>query len=327
MIRISVFLFFHFLSFIISPAFSAAQNITPANIHIKAGDEQTCNICHVFNEVLREGTSNICIECHKDTITIRGDNTLATHVLPMNRHVIKSPLPPGEYYYEIIEEEGRIYVEYRKNRLPLFGANSEKANMECATCHDPHNESGIPRMLRVDNSRGQLCEVCHNLTQLKLDSFDFTAYSKHARFEDVHIWPGSKCNICHVSSSPDEKSSSLVNIDQSRLCESCHKGTVTIQSGSIMKSDNDTMSNHPIKFSPLYFDPDKINHNILKEGTYFYVIGKKGKVPLFGKARESSVAECGTCHDPHGKSRLPKLHRIKNTGGEICLTCHIGIKS
>jgi predicted CXXCH cytochrome family protein len=94
-----------------------------------------------------------------------------------------------------------------------------------------------------------------------------------------------------------------------------------------MKSDNDTMSNHPIKFSPLDFDPDKSNHNILKEGTYFYVTGKKGKVPLFGKARESSVAECGTCHDPHGKSRLPKLHRIKNTGGEICLTCHIGIKS
>jgi hypothetical protein len=117
MIRISVFLFFHFLSFIISSAFSGAQNITPANIHIKAGDEQTCNICHVFNEVLREGTSNICIECHKDTITIRGDNTLATHVLPMNRHVIKSPLPPGEYYYEI-EKTGFLFLEQILKRQP-----------------------------------------------------------------------------------------------------------------------------------------------------------------------------------------------------------------
>ncbi len=62
------------------------------------------------------------------------------------------------------------------------------------------------------------------------------------------------------------------------------------------------MNNHPIKFSPLNFSPDRINHNIAKEGQYYYVLGITGKVPLFGETLESAVAGCGTCHEPHGKS-------------------------
>jgi predicted CXXCH cytochrome family protein len=140
---------------------------------------------------------------------------------------------------------------------------------------------------------------------------------------EVHSWPDSKCDICHTSSHPDADSASLIISDQSRLCESCHEGTVEILPNSKLKSRVEPMNNHPIKFSPLDFDPDKVNHTIIKEGKYFYVSGQTGKVPLFGDTKESAVAECSTCHDGHGKSRYPKLHSIDNSKSQICLVCHI----
>ncbi len=142
-------------------------------------------------------------------------------------------------------------------------------------------------------------------------------------FTDVHIWPGSKCDICHLSSGPSPESAALVNPDQSRLCESCHKGTVTILPSNRLKSEVVIMSNHPIKFSPLTFDPEKINHNIIMEKTRFYVSGVKGKVPIFGETRETAAAECTTCHDPHGKSGMRKLPRIDNSKNGLCLACHL----
>jgi len=146
--------------------------------------------------------------------------------------------------------------------------------------------------------------------------------SNNAGFYDVHIWPVSKCRICHLSSNPD-LDPALVTPDQSRLCESCHKGTVTILSSHRLQSDIVVMANHPIKFSPLTFDMKKINHNIVREGRYFYVSGDKGKVPLFGDTPETAVVECTTCHEPHGKLRLSKLPRVDNSKNAICLACHL----
>ncbi|MBI5056741.1 MAG: cytochrome c3 family protein [Nitrospirae bacterium] len=147
--------------------------------------------------------------------------------------------------------------------------------------------------------------------------------SKNAGSIDVHTWHVSKCSICHLASNPDLEPAALVIPDQSRLCESCHKDTVTILPSHRLQSDIVKMANHPIKFSPLNFDRKKINHNIVREGKFFYVSGDKGKVPLFGETPETAVAECATCHDPHGKSKLPKLARVDNSKNAICLACHL----
>jgi predicted CXXCH cytochrome family protein len=141
-------------------------------------------------------------------------------------------------------------------------------------------------------------------------------------FYDVHVWPDSKCSVCHTSSKPIPGFSQLINEDQSRLCESCHEGTVTIHSSNILMSEVVLMNNHPIKISPLEFDPEKLNHNIIRQGDVFYVSGESGKVPLYGDTKESAVLECGTCHDPHGRQKTQKLHRIDNSKSQLCLACH-----
>ncbi len=142
-------------------------------------------------------------------------------------------------------------------------------------------------------------------------------------FNDVHAWSSSKCIICHISSKPDAVSYALIDKDISRLCESCHEGTVTILPTSKLRSNIEVMNNHPIKYSLLDFDPKSINHNIIKEKGHYYVSTRGGKLPLFGKDRASVVAECATCHDPHGKAKKPKLLYINNNNSQVCVICHI----
>jgi predicted CXXCH cytochrome family protein len=85
------------------------------------------------------------------------------------------------------------------------------------------------------------------------------------------------------------------------------------------------LSNHPVQFSPLDFDADRINQNIIQKSGMFYVSGPGGDVRLFGATLESAVTECSSCHDPHGKSGLPLLHYTSNPKDDLCLICHINM--
>jgi len=83
------------------------------------------------------------------------------------------------------------------------------------------------------------------------------------------------------------------------------------------------LKNHPVKFSPLDFDAERINHNIVQRGREFYVSGPGGDVRLFGRSPETAVIECTSCHDPHGKSGLPALQYTDNPADDLCLICHL----
>jgi len=157
---------------------------------------------------------------------------------------------------------------------------------------------------------------------VSVSNADQTAINGYT-LNDIHVWPDSKCEACHSSTRPDSDSAQLIIDDVSRLCESCHKGKVTILPASKLRSTVEVMNNHPIKYSPLDFNREKISHNIVREGKSYYVSGQSGKLPLSGESRISAVTECTTCHEPHGKSRRPQLHRIDNAKGQLCLICHI----
>ena len=46
------------------------------------------------------------------------------------------------------------------NPLPLFGASTATATVECASCHNPHNNS-LGNFLRKSNAGSALCLTCH----------------------------------------------------------------------------------------------------------------------------------------------------------------------
>ena len=65
-------------------------------------------------------------------------------------HPIGVPYPARRAGYRpaaFVQAQGRM-------RLP-------DDRIECVTCHDPHNRSGVPKMLVMTNRRSALCLNCH----------------------------------------------------------------------------------------------------------------------------------------------------------------------
>jgi predicted CXXCH cytochrome family protein len=65
---------------------------------------------------------------------------------------------PGEFVTQAVT--GTKVTVGNTSPLPLFGTSTATATVECATCHDPHNNSrGL--FLRTSNAASGLCLTCH----------------------------------------------------------------------------------------------------------------------------------------------------------------------
>lgn len=116
----------------------------------------------------------------------------------------------------------------------------------------------------------------------------------------------------------------------SRLCLSCHDGTVAIDSyggatGTVKLTGTknlgtDLTLSHPIGVeyptSTRYNQPDPVTGQI--------------RDPVETPAGQSAVLEegkvqCGSCHYAHGsRAAYGMFLRVDNTGSALCMTCHIG---
>jgi predicted CXXCH cytochrome family protein len=114
----------------------------------------------------------------------------------------------------------------------------------------------------------------------------------------------------------------------SKLCLSCHDGTVAVDSfGSVMTGTEfmtgtallgtDLTDDHPISF---VYDTALANRDGGLHDPTTRASGLGGSVVddmLF-----NGQVQCASCHDPHGSSGVPKLLRISNAGSALCLICH-----
>lgn len=112
----------------------------------------------------------------------------------------------------------------------------------------------------------------------------------------------------------------------SRLCLSCHDGTVAVDSyatnignhyitGDALIS-TDLSNDHPIgiKWEHQGGNVSCFNcHDVTPGGDLF-----SSELPFYEDAR----IECMTCHEPHNKENIPGMLRISNTGSALCLHCH-----
>jgi predicted CXXCH cytochrome family protein len=108
----------------------------------------------------------------------------------------------------------------------------------------------------------------------------------------------------------------------SKLCMSCHDGTVAIGNFGTITSDNHLVTgksligtnlsnDHPIGFT---YDAALVSADPgLVSPTTVVTAG----LPLF-----SSKMECSTCHGVHDNTNAPFLRKT-NASSALCLTCHI----
>jgi predicted CXXCH cytochrome family protein len=116
-------------------------------------------------------------------------------------------------------------------------------------------------------------------------------------------------------------------LKESKICLSCHDGTVAMDSfgggsgGSYMGGstliDTNLKSMHPIG---LIFDTDLSGTD---QGLYDPATTPSG---LGGTIQQDMLRAdrlgCGSCHDVHNTSGIDPLLREDNNGSLLCLTCH-----
>jgi predicted CXXCH cytochrome family protein len=65
---------------------------------------------------------------------------------------------PSEYVTQVVS--GPKITVGTSNPLPLFGASAGTATVECASCHNAHNNS-LGNFLRKSNAGSAICTSCH----------------------------------------------------------------------------------------------------------------------------------------------------------------------
>ena len=177
---------------------------------------------------------------------------------------------------------------------------------------------------------GEICIACH------------TPHDAQAGVADAPLWNHDLSTATYsLYSSPTLNASAVGQpTGTSKLCLSCHDGTVALDNspGGVTISaraniGGDGLSNdHPISFdydNALFLadgalhDPD-VKQVTIGSGTDSKT-GSITDVMLIG-----GQVQCATCHDVHNKFTTPAvlpattnyLLRVANSGSNLCLTCH-----
>ena len=191
----------------------------------------------------------------------------------------------------------------------LFIVGTASAQSISGTAHDLRNEP---------NTGGEICIVCH------------TPHNADVSVAGAPLWNHEVTGtIFTLYSSPTFTGGPSVQpAGASRLCLSCHDGTVAIDAfggntgapantvGGLANLGTDLSNDHPISFTydAALATADGGVYNPTTQNS-----GLGGTIDedlLFGGSME-----CASCHDVHNDAIQPFL-RIDNAASAFCLTCH-----
>ena len=124
----------------------------------------------------------------------------------------------------------------------------------------------------------------------------------------------------------------------SKLCLSCHDGTVALSyyrtlpskgftSTTTMATINNGASNvgtdlrndHPLSFT---YDPALATADGKLYDPTQALTGTATNGTIDAELLENHQVQCTSCHDPHNNSGAPHMLVKSNTGSALCLTCH-----
>ena len=119
------------------------------------------------------GVSRLCLSCHDGTVALDsfGATPSSTEFLaPGDTAYLSSDLRndhPISFTYDdaLAGTDGELYLPSTATS-GLGGTIAAdmlfSGNLECASCHDVHNATGVPRLLLKSNAASALCLTCHN---------------------------------------------------------------------------------------------------------------------------------------------------------------------
>ncbi len=165
-------------------------------------------------------------------------------------------------------------------------------------------------------SQGQLCITCH------------TPHNSNTAVQSSPLWNREETTQMFIPYDSNTLDATVGQPDgSSRLCLSCHDGTIAIDSfggntginyiGNGEKIDADLNAEHPISF--VYNDAlAAIDGKLHMPSTQPSGLG--GTVR--GDLLRNDKLQCVSCHDIHNQYNNADLLIKSNMGSALCLTCH-----
>jgi predicted CXXCH cytochrome family protein len=283
------------------------------------------------------GSSKLCLSCHDGLLALetlkvppKGASPTALGVLT-GRTVVGTNLSrdhPISFVYDsaLAARRGDLIDP---NALPSTVRLDASHEVQCTSCHDPHEDSR-PNFLRMDTASGALCTSCHRMA----------AWGASSHATSTATWNGSgqnpfpssaaaastvasnACFACHRVHGAPHGPRLLAQSEDSGNCTVCHDGSVTSTAPA---------KNVAAEFTKPFHHP--IESNL---GTH-----DRGENPVLMGAAARHVS-CADCHNPHvsnvspgtapaASGRLKGVASVTMKGSvvpeptfeyEVCSKCH-----
>lgn len=118
-----------------------------------------------------DASSKLCLSCHDGTVAVDnfGDQSSGIHFISGNANLgtdLSGDHPISlTYDASLASADGGLYDP--TTTMSGMGGTIDQdlligAQVQCASCHDVHNGSGIEKLLRISNDASALCLTCHN---------------------------------------------------------------------------------------------------------------------------------------------------------------------
>jgi len=168
--------------------------------------------------------------------------------------------------------------------LPLTIRLDDSKELQCTTCHDPH-EDRRPNFLRMDNRFGAQCTSCHQMRDWAISSHATSPAKWNGVGHDPWLpdaYPTvaeNACFNCHRPHAAGHPEWLMAQVDEPANCTICHDGTMVQKN---VAQQFLAPSRHPIEIKPWTHNPKEDPLTMLRH------------------------VSCADCHNPHavGKSRL-----------------------
>lgn len=238
------------------------------------------------------GKSRLCLACHDGTVALGAlqnppndvTNDLAS-TLMTGRGDLTTDLSndhPISFAYDttLFETPGAELLDPLAS--PADGLPLEGNQLQCTTCHDPHEKDLAP-FLRLTTADGTLCITCHDKTGWA-DSTHQTSTAAVAATDLDNRRPewvqptvaGNACLSCHTPHNA-ANAERLLAKNEEDTCYACHDGT---PASDIQADFAKVGGHHPVELYAGVHDATKVEKPV-------------------GPPAMSLHVECMDCHNPH----------------------------
>ncbi len=167
------------------------------------------------------------------------------------------------------------------------------------------------------NPTGEICTPCHTPHHSDLTVTDAPLWNHTVTQATFQIYQSSTFDATDISQPSG----------RSKLCLSCHDGTIAVDSYGgrigtrfvqvINTLGTDLRNDHPISFT--YDDSlAALDGELYSPSSRSSGLGGTIQTDMLF----NNKLECASCHDAHNTAGIDKLLIKSNTGSALCLTCH-----